>query len=430
MDFNDATQQYVKTLSDNFISSMMEKVENDISDIVKQKLTTVDIPSLVQEQISKTVIPFFTDELQKKLEDDAKERFSQIDVRGLLNDFVIRILVPRLEQQTKDLVLAEITQKLNEFNVVDFARQESAGTIREMLKNLSFPDNSIPGKAINSNSLHVSADNITSGLIKKFESTGIQDSATRCQVTILDKATVFENRLVASELEIAHDAVFKGNIAVHGTLPKDSAFVRQIADVVAEDFNTHYDLIEEYAMLVHQKIVDEGLDVSSIKNSDEPLVENSTLNGKITGSNLQTVGALKELQVIGETLLDQTLYVSGNRIGINTIEPERVLDLWDHEVQIVAGKREKDTAILGTIRNQNFVLTANNKDQITLKTDGTVTINTLNIGKTTHTSSNRRPTDNRPSGHIVWNENPMIGSPIGWVSLGGARWAPFGTISV
>jgi hypothetical protein len=174
-------------------------------------------------------------------------------------------------------------------------------------------------------------------------------------------------------------------------------------------------------MSVNQQIAIINNNISNINN---------TLNDTVVNSNLQRVGALRELQVVGETLLDQTLYVANGRMGVNTLEPGNVLDLWDQEVQLVAGKKLKDTAIFGTIRNQNLIITANNKDQLLINTDGTVTIESLNIGKSNHSSSGRTPTDNRPSASIVWNENPIVGAPVGWVSLGGARWASFGIITV
>jgi hypothetical protein len=144
---------------------------------------------------------------------------------------------------------------------------------------------------------------------------------------------------------------------------------------------------------------------------------------------LQSVGALKELQVIGETLLDQTLYASNRRVGINTIDPESAMDIWDQEVQVVIGKRQQDTAIIGTTRNQKLVISANNRDQLTVNTDGSVSVKSLNIGNSNHTSSPFMPTDNRAVASVVWNESPVLGGPIGWVSLGGARWAPFGIIN-
>ena len=35
---------------------------------------------------------------------------------------------------------------------------------------------------------------------------------------------------------------------------------------------------------------------------------------------------------------------------------------------------------------------------------------------------------NAITGTIVWNENPAQGGPVGWICLGGTRWAKFGII--
>ena len=139
--------------------------------------------------------------------------------------------------------------------------------------------------------------------------------------------------------------------------------------------------------------------------------------------------SLKELQVIGETLLDETLYVSVNRVGINTMDPEATFDLWDQEIEISAGKLELNTAIIETPKSQALVISANKNYNLVCNTDGSVTINTLKIGQSKHTSSDSVPTEDAPKGDVVWNTEPYIGGPIGWVSLGGARWATFGTVS-
>ena len=110
------------------------------------------------------------------------------------------------------------------------------------------------------------------------------------------------------------------------------------------------------------------------------------------------------------------------------MSPERVLDIWDQEVQIVASKRLKDVGFFGTLRSQKLILSSNNKDNIVLNPDGSIAVSQINIGKISHSSATARPSDNKPIGHIVWNDAPNIGSAIGWISLGGARWAKFGII--
>jgi hypothetical protein len=145
-------------------------------------------------------------------------------------------------------------------------------------------------------------------------------------------------------------------------------------------------------------------------------------------SNLQTLGELKELRVSGESLLAQTLYVTPKRVGVNTIEPSAALSIWDDEIEIITKKKSKDIGLFGTPRHQKLVLTSNNKDNIILNEDGSVQINNLKIGAVMFSTSNNPPNYVSERCHIVWNTNPNLGGPLGWICLGGANWANFGII--
>ncbi len=431
MDLNETSQQFLKDFTEKFVNDIVASVQKDAVELIQDKLKQFDISTLLQEQIDGVVVPFFTDELQKKLENDVAQRLSTVDVVTLINQHLIKVIIPRMENQAKERLGAEILNKLQSLDIAELANQHTTRLVRDSIKTLHFPDQSIPGRAINTDSLAISADNISGGVIKKFESTGIQDSAKKCQVTILDQATVFENRLVARGLEIVGNSNFKGNISIDGEIDSGSSFVKQLVNVVTDNFEQNYQnrTSESLGDQVIGRILDEGIDVSVIKLGDKSLIEDDTLDSSITNSNLQTVGALKELQVVGETLLDETLFVSSSRVGVNTMHPEGVLDLWDQEIQIVAMKKQQDVAFIGTGRNQTLIIGTNHRDQLTVNTDGSISVKSVNIGKTNHTSSNRMPTDNRPAGQIVWNEMPSVGAPIGWVSLGGARWAHFGIVT-
>jgi hypothetical protein len=83
---------------------------------------------------------------------------------------------------------------------------------------------------------------------------------------------------------------------------------------------------------------------------------------------------------------------------------------------------------MGTQRHQKLVVGSNSKENIVLDTDGTVQINNLTVGKTQMTSASVLPNYMGERGQIVWNETPDSGESIGWVCLGGTRWAGFGTI--
>jgi len=428
---NETSQQFIKSLTDSFLASVLEQVQQEAANSIREKMQDFDMPAMLQEQITNTVIPFFTGEVKKKMEQDVEARLAEADVVSLINKHIVNVLIPRMETQSRDQIVAEVTHRLSAVNIADLAKQQATIIVKDMIKEFSFPDASIPGQAVNTATLKLSGNNIAGGIIKNLESTGIQDSASRCQVTILDAATVFENRLVATGLEITGDTTFKGKVIIEGDLPTTSPFVSKLVDLVTQAFNDKYDegTFDQYCDRVFAKMIEEGVDASIVTVNNKPLVEDGKLAGAVINSNLQTVGALKELQVIGETLLDQTLYASNRRVGINTIDPESALDIWDQEVQVVIGKRQQDTAIIGTTRNQKLVISANNRDQLTVNTDGSVSVKSLNIGNANHTSSPFMPTDNRAVASVVWNESPVLGGPIGWVSLGGARWAPFGIIA-
>lgn len=428
---NQTPEQLIKSLTDSFLASIVQAVQEQALQAVEEKLKTLDIQKLLQDTVNDQIVPGIRENLTTRVNANIEAQLSQARVVDAINQKINDTVVPRIESQARDKVNAEITQLVNATSVNDLVLTQVTQVIRGQLQNLNFPDQSIPGRAIQADGIRISGNNVKGGLIQNFESTGIQDRASQCQVTILDEGTVFENRLFAASLEVAGDATVKGIFAIEGSVDQASPGIKQLVKLVVDDFNTTYDqgTYDQYCNRVVEQITAEGIDAGIVSYNDQTLVVDGTLAGNITKSNLQKVGALRELQVVGETLLDETVYVSAGRVGINTMEPEHIFEVWDQEVQIAAGKRQQDTAFLGTIRNQNLVITANGKDQLTLGSDGSISVKHMNIGRTNHSSASRMPTDNRPIGHIVWNENPIVGTAVGWVSLGGARWANFGTIT-
>ena len=79
-------------------------------------------------------------------------------------------------------------------------------------------------------------------------------------------------------------------------------------------------------------------------------------------------------------------------------------------------------------RDNDLVLGSNSQDNITLKADGTTVIPKLQLNNLALTTSASPPSYSAVKGTIVFNENPSLGGPLGWVSLGDARWANFGII--
>jgi hypothetical protein len=139
---------------------------------------------------------------------------------------------------------------------------------------------------------------------------------------------------------------------------------------------------------------------------------------------------LKELEVSGEAMLSDVLYTTpGNRrVGINTMEPSDALTVWDQETEVVIGKHANQEGYIGTRRRQNLNIGANNKVGITVRSDGTVSMDKLELLGRTIGSSKNTPGHAAKKGDIVLNDNPTVGGYVGWVCLDGIRWAGYGKI--
>ena len=340
-------------------------------------------------------------------------------------------LIAKLKQQVQKAVVDNVTVSMSRLDVPTLVREHISNILNSSAKTYNFPDRSIKGSSINPDGLYIKAEQIAAGVIRNFESTGIQDKANETQVTIMDNATVYENQLVAKELHIAGQAVIDGDLVLNGKLSNTTELFKELQEHSAEAIRNELrgGMYTEFSNLVFDRIKQRGLDATVFTYAGQPFLRENGLAPTILHSNLQKVGALKELQVIGETLLDETLYVSNNRVGVNTIDPESALDVWDQEVEIQFGKVEQNTGLISAPRNQRLIFGSNGNYNLVCNPDGSVSVTTLNLGGVRQTSSAIAPTDDSPKGTIVWNSNPTIGAPIGYVSLGNARWAQFGTIT-
>jgi hypothetical protein len=346
-------------------------------------------------------------------------------------------LVQDAQKQIAKQIKDDITDKLSHIDVKQIVRECVNTSIASLISNYSFPDNSINSSAINIHDLIMSGDNVVGGIIKGFGSTGIQDSASQCQVTILDDATVIENKLISKELDvkgqanIEGDLYIDGDIHLTGEIPADSPFykdmVQHAAGLLKLSMNSEFFL--QYSTQLFDKIKIDGIDLNKLTLNGNEILSGNRLGYFVTDTNIQKLGELKSLRVNGETDLTNTIFIRNKRVGINTEEPTGALTVWDEECEFSVRKLKKDVSIIGATRNQQVILSSNNKENLILEPSGKVTIENLTIGKVHFSSSPICPTHDVKAGIIVVNENPTIGQPLFWVSLGGARWANVGVIS-
>ena len=276
----------------------------------------------------------------------------------------------------------------------------------------------------------ITGDNIKGGLIENFSSTGIDDRTTGVALTLLDSTTVIENNLLTKDLTVEGLLAVNGNLSVNGQIDKGCIFY---TDLISETTtsalsNMNRGLFDSFSDLVFDRIKTEGLNLSKIKLNDNEVIADNRLGSTIISSNLQHLGILKELQVSGESLLAETLYVTPKRVGINTIEPSSALSIWDQEVEIVARKKSAEVGMFGTPRKQKLIISSNSKENVVLNVDGSAQIDDLHLGGMRFTAASEPPNYVSQKGHVVWNTNPNLGGPLGWICLGSSNWANFGVI--
>lgn len=420
MNIDDQVNQIVQ----NVVSEITTKVQAQALDAINKQVANVisnlDYTALVSEKLNQIL--------------SAKINQLPINTKSLEGALTLRVeeLAQSFYKNVQTRSVEITTTAINSYvNKVDFHSLCQSALLGALAgSSFEFPQNSISADAVQKSNFNLSGDNIIGGIIKNFGSTGIDDKATDCRLSIFDDITVVENNLLTKDLTVKGTATIEGDLNITGTVDPNSEFYKNLLQTTSERVKNTLDgdLFRNYAAVIFNQIRDEGLDLGKIKLNGQEVISGKALANSVTESNLQKVGYLKELNVNGETMLAQTLYVTNKRVGINTIEPSMALSVWDEEIEISAGKLSNGAAIINTPRNQSLVIGSNGKHNLTANTDGSVTVETLRIGESSITSSLTPPSDNRPKGAIVFNANPSLGGPLGWVSLGNASWANFGII--
>ena len=306
-----------------------------------------------------------------------------------------------------------------------------AQQVEARMGTMTFPDNSIPFAAINNEQIYISGDQIQGGIIEHFGSTGIDDRSTGVALTILDEHTIVENNLIALSADIKGSLKVEGDLVLKGSLPVDSQAFKDIVENTTNSVLNSMDLnlFGNFSDLIFNKILTEGVNANKLIIGGEEAIVDNRLANRITDSNLQKLGQVRDLQTRGETFLSDSLYVSAKRVGVNTIEPGYALTVWDQEIEIAVSKQSQNVGMIGTPRNQELIISSNNKHNLVCRPDGSVKIDKLNIGDVQMVSSPGVPKTDMPRGTIVWNSSIGVNQPVGWVSLGGAKYAHFGIIS-
>jgi hypothetical protein len=198
-----------------------------------------------------------------------------------------------------------------------------------------------------------------------------------------------------------------------------------------------------------------------------PMLSANTLGGSVTDSSLKTVGTLKRLTVGGDVNIGDFVFFNpvSQRVSIGRDDSSSLFSVYDnvHDVDIILDSDENGRARIGTFNNKgldlvtgnqtrlslsangNIIIGLENKDNTLITLYGKVGINVKNPKEDLEVSGNIKfqnklfavgngaPAEGSfQRGDIIWNDDPMVSSYIGWVcTLGGSPglWAPFGLIA-
>lgn len=407
----------VENLSQQILKEVSAKVDADLQNTILRQLSVIDVASRVDKAAqaeARVAAAQYTPNLKS------------IDKQLAAST---KAIVDNISATASKLVNEAITARISSIDFDGAIASALEAIIESKLKNFNFPDNSISSTAIQQVGT-ISGDIIKGGIITEFGSTGIDDKATDCRITIMDAVTVVENNLITKDLTVKGDTVFEGNLSLNGTIVETSPGFVTVVNAAKKQVQDELDdeLFTKFSRHLYNEIHAKGLDLNQIKLNGVDLVVDNRLDNAILESNLQKVGVLHELMVRGETLLYNTLYTGSRRVGINTMEPSSALSIWDEEVDVNIGKRQQGVAQIWSNRDQLLVIGTNGKSNLLLNTDGSVTTPKLQIGTTSITTSDTPPNTSAEKGSIVFNSNPSLGGPMGWISLGQSRWANFGII--
>ena len=327
---------------------------------VEQYLQQTDMNAIISDALQKSVSNVVMNLTSKIFNDIVSKRDLASEVSTLVNSIMADQLLTVGTNLVSDIV--------HSANINNLISENVNKKVENTILNYNFPSSSIQFSSINMDNAIIDASLINDKIIKKFNSRGINDEATRNQLTITDEGIITTNNITAENLLISDNSFVK-NLTIEGDLyisgniiPSNSLtdYVKQIANDVAEKTNQFSDI---------------NLSTRKFLDGDKVVISNDSLGPHIINSNLRKVGNLTELTVSGQAIMCETLVVTDKRVGINTESASGALSVWDEDSEFTLVKHSPKTMFAGSTRITDVILGSNNQEQIGLRTNGTIELN-------------------------------------------------------
>lgn len=388
----------------------------------------------------------FESQIRLEVEKKIKTYLNNLDMSDEINDMIVQVTTEKIDATINQLInimlkeghvaklidnklLSSMQEKLDKeikSRAVGMVSTTDIGTlINERIERFvnagmtggNLPDNFIPHRCIDLSGFTVSADDITAGVIDQFSSNGIQDTANQTELSVIDGAVVIENTLITNDSSVQGQAEFKSNVNIAGDLRLQGDLI-----ILNDRFSQQVRSMVDSALQKDRE--DNALELrgKALLNNGKEVISANALGPGIVTSNLRKVGNLTELNVIGNLQAADTIFADNNKVGINTDSPAGVLTVWDEDAEISLRKYKSKTMYLGSTRDCDLVLGADNKVIMSLRRDGNVGMNKLELGGMKMSSSESIPDYDGTPGELVFMRRPSEDQPWAYQCMGGNRW--------
>ena len=418
LDQNAVTQLVEKTIAESVSSRITEIFANDQwFEPTEQKIIQYTQDRILGKFNNSLAIP----ELVEAIKVSIAELFAQGQIPGIekfIDTVTIQQAIDHAVEATVDIYITELandagwlekiqrttnylmTQKtldqLNTLNVVEIIRQQ----------------------------VNESFAKLEPAIVEKLRTVGIDDQATAVELEISPDSVIVKNNFIANTAEIVNGLRVK-DLAVTGSINVDNSSWQILSENISQ--KTLDKLSEQWrdqlVQDVAEQIKQQGISFDDVTVDGHPLISGDQLNSAIRHSRLQSVGELKDLLVKGEAHINNTLSVVNHRIGINTVDPQSALSVWDEEVSVNIGKFKNNIAYIGTNKAQGINIQVNRQPAIEIDADAMTTIKNLRLGIHKISFAAELPNYAGSKGEFVFNSNPNVNDTVfAWVCLGGHKW--------
>lgn len=338
------------------------------------------------------------------------------------------------------------------------------------------------------NDRSLSGDKINGGMITRFKSVGITDSASETQLLIDDNGITTDS--VDTDTITGHTVT--GDLDVQGKLSVQKLEVSELSADVRNERSSSLEFIPDsgadivgkgllwrdpdtytkqfvYHVNPDRLFSTENIELATGKYfsiAGNTVINEDTLGTAIVNSSLTNLGVLNNLEVNGDVTIDQYVFweSASNRLGIGTDAPNAALSIVSLDAEFIV-EPEGSSIKLGAWTNNDLDIVTDDTTRLSIKANGTIQAGTaenstalvkvfgqVGIGvnniETDVTLSTNGPVklDGRKMqngvaaptagtyalGDIVWNSNPQPTGYVGWVCTRAGTpglWKPFGQIS-